>query len=156
MLRAEAGGKGVRERRLRQRRHVARPPRHHRAGSLWQEKVKLDDNFLRSLRDHPVPVREEALRIIGTKSMAIDIYIWLAYRLHVLSKPTPISWLSLHNQFGGGFAQVKHFKPTFNDALTLAMAVYPEARVDIEVEGLVLHPSPPAIPKVEMARLGLG
>ena len=35
-------------------------------GSLWQEKVKLDDNFLRSLRDHPVPVREEALRIIGT------------------------------------------------------------------------------------------
>ncbi|GAV35952.1 Plasmid encoded RepA protein [Roseomonas sp. TAS13] len=125
-------------------------------GSLWQEKVKLDDNFLRSLRDHPVPVREEALRIIGTKSMAIDIYIWLAYRLHVLSKPTPISWLSLHNQFGGGFAQVKHFKPTFNDALTLAMAVYPEARVDIEVEGLVLHPSPPAIPKVEMARLGLG
>jgi hypothetical protein len=114
--------------------------------SLWQEKVRLDEGFLRSLREHPVPLREEAIRAIGTKSMAIDIYIWLAYRLHVLTKPTPISWLSLHTQFGGSFKHIGHFKPTFTEALSMALAVYPEANVDVD-DTLTLHPSPPAVRK---------
>jgi hypothetical protein len=33
--------------------------------------------------------------------------------------------------------------------LNLAMAVYPEARVDVEADGLALHPSAPAVPKAE-------
>jgi len=123
--------------------------------SLWQEKVRLDDRFLKSLREHPVPVREEAIRVIGTRSLPIDIYVWLAYRLHVLAKPTPISWLSLHTQFGAGFKQVRQFKPTMIDALLMALAVYPEADVSIGQEGLTLFPSPPAIPKAEARRLGL-
>jgi hypothetical protein len=123
--------------------------------SLWQEKVRLDDGFLRSLREHPVPVREEAISAIGTRSLPIDVYIWLAYRLHVLSKPTPISWLSLHSQFGTGFQKVRQFKPTMADALSLALAVYPEAEVSIGQDGLTLFPSPPAIPKSEARRLGI-
>ena len=115
--------------------------------SLWQEKVRLDEGFLKSLREHPVPIREEAIRIIGTKSMAIDIYIWLAYRLHVLSKATPISWLSLHTQFGTGFKHLRQFKPTFADALALATAVYPEAKIEIGQDGLTLNPSTPPIPE---------
>ncbi len=122
--------------------------------ALWQEKVRLDEGFLRSLKEHPVPVREEAIRVIGTRSMAIDVYIWLAYRLHVLAKPTPISWLSVHTQFGGGFKHVRQFKPTFMDSLSMALAVYPEAHVAADLEGLILYPSPPAVPKAEARRLG--
>ena len=122
---------------------------------LWQEKVRLDEGFLRSLREHPVPVREEAIKVIGTRSMAIDIYIWLAYRLHVLQKPTPISWLSTHAQFGGGFKHVRQFKPTFMDSLGMALAVYPEAHVEADADGMTLYPSPPAIPKADAKRFGL-
>ncbi len=43
--------------------------------SLWQDRVRLDPSFWRSLQDHPVPVREEAIRAIGTRSLAIDVYI---------------------------------------------------------------------------------
>ena len=127
-----------------------------RQPTLWQEKVRLDDGFLRSLREHPVPVREEAVRVIGTRSMALDIYIWLAYRLYVLMKPTPISWLSVHTQFGAGFKYVRQFKPTFAEALSMALAVYPEAHIDVGPEGLTLFPSRPAVPKAEARRLGLG
>lgn len=116
--------------------------------SLWQERVRLDEGFLKSLREHPVPVREEAIQVIGTRSLAIDVYIWLAYRLHVLMKPTPISWLSLHTQFGAGFKHVRHFIPTFTDAIGMALAVYPEAHVSLDQEGPTLYPSPPAIKKV--------
>jgi hypothetical protein len=48
---------------------------------------------------------------------------------------------------------MRQIKPTFNEALTLALAVYPEASVDIGAEGLVLHPSPPPVPKTEARRL---
>jgi hypothetical protein len=122
---------------------------------LWQDRVRLDEGFWRSLREHPVPVREEAIRVIGTRSLAIDVYIWLAYRLHSLTKPTPISWLAVHGQFGAGFQLARQIKPTFLEALNLALAVYPEARVDAKKEGVVLHPSRPAVPKAEVHRLGV-
>ena len=51
---------------------------------------------------------------------------------------------------------VRQIKPTFVDALLLALAVYPEARVDLVKEGIVLHPSAPAIPRLEARRLGIG
>jgi len=121
--------------------------------TLWQDKVRLDERFWRSLQEHPVPVREEAIQAIGSRSMAIDVYIWLAYRLHSLTKPTSISWTAVHAQFGAGFRLVRQIKPTFTEALNLALAVYPEAGVNVEKEGIVLHPSPPAVPKAEARRL---
>jgi hypothetical protein len=123
---------------------------------LWQDRVRLDEGFWRSLRAHPVPVREEAIRAIGTRSLAIDVYIWLAYRLHALGKSTTVSWAAIHGQFGAGFRHVRQIKPTFLEALSLAMAVYPEARVNVDRDGLVLHPSPPAVPKAEARQLGIG
>jgi hypothetical protein len=127
-----------------------------RQRALWQDRVRLDDGFWRSLKEHPVPLREEAVRAIGTRSLALDVYIWLAYRLHALTKATPVTWTALHAQFGAGFKAVRQLKPTFREALALALAVYPEARIDVEPAGVVLHPSPPAVPRAEAKRLGLG
>lgn len=125
-------------------------------GMLWQDRVRLDAGFWRSLREHPVPIREEAIKAIGTRSLAIDVYVWLAYRLHSLGKSTAVGWPAIHAQFGAGFRLVRQIKPNFTEALNLALAVYPEARVDVTKEGVVLHPSPPAVPKLEAKRLGLG
>ena len=63
---------------------------------LWKEAVRLDESFFQSLIEHPPPVREAAIREIGHRSAAIDVYVWLAYRLHQLTKPTPITWKSLY------------------------------------------------------------
>ncbi len=123
--------------------------------SFWQDRVRLDEGFWRSLREHPVPVREEAIRAISTRSLAIDVYIWLAYRLHSLNKPTPVSWAALHAQFGAGFKLARQLKPTFAEALKLALAVYPEAHVEPARNGITLYPSSPAVPRQEARRLGL-
>jgi hypothetical protein len=71
------------------------------------------------------------------------------------TKPTPISWLPLHSQFGTGFEKVRQFKPTMTDALSMALAVYPKAEVSIGQDGVTLFPSPSAIPKPEARRLGI-
>jgi hypothetical protein len=110
--------------------------------ALWQEAVKLDEGFYQSLIEHPLPLREAAIRKISRRSMAIDIYIWLAYRLHKLTKPTPITWKALHAQFGAGFQRVRAFREKFKEPLELALAAYPEAVVVTDDVGVCLYPSP--------------
>ncbi len=113
--------------------------------SLWRESVRLDEGFYQSLIEHPMPVREAAIREISSRSMAIDVYVWLTYRLHHLPAATAVSWVSLFHQFGAGFNHAYHFKPRFRETLALALAAYPEARVSIDDNGVTLYPSPPAV-----------
>jgi hypothetical protein len=114
-------------------------------GQFWDDTVRLSDSFFRALREHPVPVWEPALREISNQSMALDIYVWLAYRLRALAKPTAVSWPAVFAQFGAGFAELRNFKPKFQEALAFALAVYPAAVVKVETTGLVLHPSRPPV-----------
>lgn len=119
-----------------------------RQGNLWEEVVHLSEGFYKALTEHPVPVRELALRQLSSQSMSIDVYVWLCYRLHHLKKPTPITWEALFAQFGAGFKERKHFKPAFRLAIGHALAAYPEAQVTEEQTGLTLYPSPPAVAKL--------
>jgi hypothetical protein len=56
-----------------------------------------------------------------------------------MCEPQVIGW-----RFGAGFKAIRQMKP-----------VYPEAQVDVEGQGLALHPSAPAVPKAEAKRLGI-
>lgn len=116
--------------------------------ALWNDRVLLNEEFYRALREHPVPVSEAGLRAIGPRSMVIDVYIWLAYRLHALNRDVSVSWPALHAQFGAGFQLIRKFRAHFIECLELAMAAYPDARVSVDERGLVLRPSRPAIPKL--------
>jgi len=112
---------------------------------LWRETIRLDEGFYQSLIEHPLPVREAAIREIGHRSMALDVYVWLAYRLHRLTKSTPVSWKALYDQFGGGFQRIRKFREQFREPLALALAAYPEANVDVEERGVRMNPSPPPV-----------
>ena len=116
--------------------------------SLWQERVLLNEEFYRALRDHPVPLSEQALRAIGPRSAVIDIYIWLAYRLHALNRDVEVSWPALYAQFGAGYGRVRDFRSGFLSGLELALAVYPEAKVGVEENGIILRPSRAAVAKL--------
>ncbi len=116
--------------------------------ALWNDRVLLNEEFYRALREHPVPVSEAGLRAIGPRSMVIDVYIWLAYRLHALTRDVPVSWISLYAQFGVGYSLLRKFRMHFIECLDLALAAYPDARVSRDEGGVVLHPSRPAIPKL--------
>ncbi|GEO81526.1 replication protein RepA [Pararhodospirillum oryzae] len=120
---------------------------------LWTETARLSDDFFRSLKHHAVPVLESAVRALANRSLALDIYIWLAYRLHVLHHPTAVSWTALRGQFGAGFddkAPMSQFRRTFLESQRLAVAAYPEARVEIDGQkGVILNPCrPPIAPRM--------
>ena len=114
-------------------------------GSLFVDTVKLSETFFEQLRRHPVPIEEPAIKALSNNSMALDVYCWLTYRLHVLQSPKPITWKALQSQFGNGYRGLHHFKPRFLENLHLACAVYPNANVEVDERGLTLKPSRPPI-----------
>ena len=111
----------------------------------------MSEGFYRALREHAVPLEERALRRISESSLALDIYAWLAYRLHALETEVSVSWVALKGQFGRSFNRMDDFKPKFRKALRAALAVYPEAAEKGVTEferGLLLRPTrPPILPK---------
>jgi Plasmid encoded RepA protein len=116
-------------------------------GSLWEERVELSQPFYELLQKHPVPVYEPAIQRLQNNSAALDVYVWLCYRLHVVQEATPISWAALKQQFGQQYATVRQFRHRFKETLALALAVYPGADVHETSVGLTLNPSPPAVAK---------
>ncbi len=126
---------------------------HPAQGSLWQETILLDADFYTSLQDHAVPLWEPAIRELSSNSAAMDVYIWLAYRLRWLSEPRRVSWLALHEQFGGGYARLRDFRKRFIDTLKNALSVYEDAIVVVDDEGVVLHPSRPPVPERSPKRI---
>lgn len=113
---------------------------------LFIETAKLSEGFFEQLQKHPVPIEEAAVKQIANNSMALDVYVWLSYRLHALKEPRPVTWKALHSQFGRGIIRMDHFKQQFRDTLTLALAVYPEANVDLDGHsGVILKPSRPPV-----------
>jgi hypothetical protein len=119
-----------------------------RQDGLWDDRVILDEVFWKALRDHPVPLQEAAIKQLAHRSMALDVYIWLAWRCHRLENPTKITWLALNSQFGVAGRQLKHFKPLFTEALKAASAAYPGSRVTTDERGIVVFPAKPPVSKL--------
>jgi hypothetical protein len=123
-------------------------------GSLWEDRIELTDSFYQALRAHPVPLSEPALRTISNQSLVIDLYVWLVYRLHALTRPTVVPWEALRLQFGPEYRRPRDFRRRFVEALTAALAVYPAAEVNPNQKGIELRPSRPAVaPRLIQVRL---
>ncbi len=114
-----------------------------RQARLFVDTVELSETFCDALLRHPAPIHEAALRHIANKSAVINVYLWFAYRLHVLDEPASVSWPALLAQFGAGYARLAGFKSRFLEVLEQARAVYPHAQIDVTERGVRLHPSPP-------------
>ena len=115
--------------------------------TLWNETVRLSPEFYQSLVSHPVPVSEQGIKLLCNSSLSMDIYVWLAYRLRSLNKPTTVPWGPLHQQFGPEYANIRAFRARFHENLREALCVYPDAKVELNPVGIVLHPSPSAVPE---------
>jgi hypothetical protein len=108
------------------------------------ERLRLSQAFYDELRRHPIPVDRAAIKDIQSSPRAIDIYLWLAFRLHALEDEVAVSWSALWRQFGRE-RLLRTFRAEFREPLALALAAYKDAKVQINERGLVLLPSPPPV-----------
>jgi len=50
--------------------------------TLWPSTVRLSPDHWENLKNHAVPLDEVAIAALSHNAMALDIYAWLAQRLH--------------------------------------------------------------------------
>lgn len=112
-------------------------------GKTFIKQLRLSTAFYEGLRRHPVAIDRSAVQRIRNSPVALDIYLWLSYRLPALERETPISWTALHRQFGHGIGVMRFFKRPFAENLELARSIYPAASFVLTPTGIVLRPSPP-------------
>ena len=86
-------------------------------GKTFIKRVRLSTAFFEGLRRHPVAIDRSAVQRIRNSPVALDVYLWLSYRLPVLERDTPISWSALHKQFGHGIGVMRFFKRPFAENL---------------------------------------
>lgn len=124
------------------------PKNHERV--VWPERVVLSQEYYNSLAKYAVPLDKRALSALANNAMALDIYTWLAQRLHRIPKGKPqfIAWARVKEQFGAGYAQIRQFRHVFVPALGLVLNLYPAAHITLDRRGLTLrHSLPPVPPK---------
>jgi hypothetical protein len=101
------------------------------------------------LQQHAVPLNEADLAALAHSALAIDLYSWLAQRLHRVNpnRPAFIQWPALKQQFGPDYNLMQNFKKKFRVALRQVQARYKAARIEVDGYGMRLHNSPPPVTK---------
>ncbi len=116
---------------------------------MWNSNVRLSDDYFNSLVNHAIPLDERALAALSNNALALDLYSWLAQRLHRVEKGKPefIPWAALKEQFGEGYGEMYKFKQKVRETLKLVHLQYRAARFSEEKnKGLWLEHSAPPIP----------
>ena len=108
---------------------------------LWPAMVELSPRYFDTLLRHAVPLDERAIGALANSPMALDVYAWLAQRLHRIprGKPQAISWASVYDQFGQGYARLRAFRENFVAVLMDVRAQYPSANVTADSEAIELR-----------------
>jgi hypothetical protein len=123
----------------------------YRAGHVsqmaWPRVIALSHNTYDRFLNDAIPIPTVRLREVANNAMAIDILVYLSYRLPTLSRDDTaiLTWRDLMAQFGTGSAGefASKFKDTFRQSIRRAIEAYPEARIEITSEGLVMRYSDP-------------
>jgi hypothetical protein len=124
-------------------------PKDDRQRVLWPTTIRLSLDYFESLMGHAVPLNEQALVALSHSAMALDIYAWLAQRLHRIpaGKSALVPWTALQSQFGWHYEEIRMFRRAFKIALAQVHTQYREARFDVGEQGMKLWTSSPPVSK---------
>lgn len=118
---------------------------------LWGNYLRFSDDYFNDVMAHGVPVDKRALNFLSGNALGLDIYAFLAHRLHhiEIGKPIQISWKAMKDQFGASYGRMDKFKEKFRHTLKMVLAVYQDAKIEeVLNRGFVLyHSKPPIAPK---------
>lgn len=130
-------------------------PKNERQRVLWPTTVQFSRTYFESLMKHAIPLNETSVARLSHNAMALDIYTWMAQRLHRISsrQGAMVPWTSLKDQFGYDYGRMVDFRRVFIRTLQQVSAVYPEARFSFTSDGMrLLNSRPPVLRKMVRGR----
>jgi hypothetical protein len=116
---------------------------------FWPSVLKLSADYYDNLTRFAVPLDERAISALAHSALALDIYGWLAQRLHRIpeGKPQFVTWAALHEQFGQDYTRIRKFREFFLAMLRQVRSAYPDAKFEVDEGGMTLFHSEPPVRK---------
>ena len=98
------------------------------------EFIRLDDIYFEYLAKHSVPLDEGAIRALRHSAAALDLYTWIAHRVHRVPpwREDRFSWQEFREQCSARYARLADFKRFFRRHFRAVQAVYPEANATLD------------------------
>lgn len=127
--------------------------------SLFDSFLDLSEEFYNAILSSPVPLRTDILKALRKSPLALDVYMWVSYRLFTLQnagqEQVSLGYGRLQEQFGTGIAEENYRQ--FRRELKLAFAKVAQywksadgekqlLHYDLHEDGLTLYASPLLIP----------
>jgi Plasmid encoded RepA protein len=125
------------------------PEKDERQRVLWQTEIQFSVEYFESLLQHAIPLDEHDLAALAHSALAIDVYSWLAQRLHRVNpaRSAFIQWPALKQQFGPDYERMRDFRTKFRATLKQVHCRYKTAKFEIDSYGMRLFNSPPPVTK---------
>jgi len=101
--------------------------------------VQFSRTYFESLLQHAVPLNEEVVARLSHSAMGLDIYTWMAQRLHRVhpAKPALVPWV------GCDYRRMVDFRRVFTRTLKHTHVVYRAAKFSLRRKEMRLHNSSP-------------
>jgi len=127
---------------------------------LWNSTILLTESFYREITTRPVPFDMRVVQLIREKSqspLALDLFLWLNYRLKYLNRPTNVPWEKLQLQFGSNYADTRQgryeFKKEFLKQMEVVRWAFKKAAPSLleasDGKGILLLPGSTSVPSIE-------
>lgn len=131
--------------------------RHPEQGSLFGSWIELSEEFYQAILRSPVPLRTDILKALKKSPLALDIYMWVSYRLFSMQasgqEELTLSYAALQQQFGTGIADenYRQFRSAIKAGFAKVAAYYqphtgdtgkPLLHYEMSDTGLTLYRSP--------------
>ncbi len=111
--------------------------------SLWESTMELTTDFYQECITRPVPVDLRVMDALSASPMAMDVYVWLSYRVVKARSVSTLPWQILMRQFGSADGtEVRTFRRHFVRALKQVIEVsnwHPSISID-DKDGLTIYP----------------
>lgn len=133
--------------------------------SLWGSYIELSETFHQAILRAPVPLRTDILKAHKRSPLALDVYMWVSYRLFTMraagQESISLGYGRLQEQFGTGIAEKNYrlfrsrFKQALNDVAEhwrISDGEKSLLNYDLNETGLVLYRSPLLIAKPRTSR----
>lgn len=121
------------------------------SGADWCGTIELSEHFFQQLRQHAVPLDRRGIAHLAGNSLGLDLYALLAYRLPKLQRELHLRWNALEAQIGASETLTFNLAYRIRAVLPDVAVAYPHARVEVTPHGLLLKPSPAAVPKTAVS-----
>ena len=133
-----------------------RSRRERTAGGWTVASIELSEPLYEAIIERPFPINLNAIKTLRKSPLAIDLYLWLTFRMKGVRHPLRLSWAQLCKQFSEterlSVAGARRFAERMRGQLCRVVEVWPEVRISFVRGGLVLMPSECQVPRLPVRR----